>query len=89
MCGCPEICRDPGLGPANPRAWLLCPVGPGPGQKSAERAGPGQIFTGLSHMAIQRDRRDWDKNSGTVPSRPLPNPDFNDEKKVKNYRKGL
>ena len=27
---------------------FLCLVGPGPGQKSAGRAGPGQIFAGLS-----------------------------------------
>ena len=32
------------------------------------------IFAGLSRMVVPRDKRDRDKNRGTVPSRPLPIP---------------
>ena len=47
---------------------FLCPVRPGPGQKSAGRAGQEQIFTGLSRMVVPRDKRNRDKNRGSVPS---------------------
>ena len=49
---------------------FLCAVGPG--QKSAGRAGQGQIFTGLSRMVVPRDKRDRDKNLGSVPSLAYP-----------------
>ena len=56
---------------------FFCPVGPRPGQKSAERAGPWQNFTGLSRMDVPRDNRDRDRKRGTVPSRLLPIPGCN------------
>ena len=46
---------------------FLCRVGTGPGKKSAGRAGPGQIFTGLFHMVVPRDKRDRDKKSRGFP----------------------
>ena len=42
---------------------FLCPVRPGPGQKCAERVGPGEVFARLSRMVIPRDKRDLDKKS--------------------------
>ena len=52
---------------------VLCPVGTG--QKSARRAGPGQIFAGLSRGTSGTGT----KNRWTVASRPLPIPDQNSE----------
>ena len=43
-------------------------VGPERGQTSAGRPGPREKITGQSRMVIPRDKRDSDKNRGTVPS---------------------
>ena len=61
------ICRDSRDTTPDLFRRFLCPVGSG--QKSARRAGPGQIFGGLSRMVVARDKRDREKFSR---DRPIP-----------------